>query len=102
MIRLYRGLLFLYPAEFRQEYAHEMALLFADRYREERQAHGILGVLALWLQATTGILIAAPKEHFYMILQDVRYGMRMLRKDASRGYFQNSSQEPHGYRSNLC
>jgi hypothetical protein len=34
-LRLYRALLFLYPAEFRHEYGEEMELLFAVRLRSE-------------------------------------------------------------------
>jgi hypothetical protein len=34
--RLFRWLLFAYPAEFRCEYGLEMGRVFADRYQEER------------------------------------------------------------------
>jgi len=33
-MRLYRGFLWLYPAEFRDEYGRELCLVFADRWRE--------------------------------------------------------------------
>ena len=33
-IRVFRALLALYPGEFRDEYGRELALVFADRYRD--------------------------------------------------------------------
>lgn len=35
VVRLYRGLLRLYPAELRDEYGRELCLVFKDRCREE-------------------------------------------------------------------
>ena len=78
--RAYRSLLLCYPAEFRHEYASEMALSFADRCREERRSQGLPGVILLWLQAIAELSIEAPKEHLDMILQDLRYSFRMMRK----------------------
>ena len=76
-IRVYRGLLFAYPAAFRDEYARELCLAFADRCRGTRSP----GALAtVWAEALLGILSEAPKEHLYMILHDLRYALRVLRK----------------------
>ncbi|HTS25459.1 MAG TPA: ABC transporter permease [Bryobacteraceae bacterium] len=80
ILRLYRGCLALYPAEFREEYGREMCLVFADRWREVRSPAGMAMV---WLEALRGILHEAPKEHLHMILQDLRYSLRILRKDAT-------------------
>ena len=76
--RLYRGLLILYPAEFREEYGHELALAFADGRCEERSAAGLL---RYWLHAVRGIFREAPREHCHMILQDLRYAVRVMRKE---------------------
>ena len=62
-VRLYRRLLFAYPAAFRDEYAHELCLAFVDRYREARSAQGTLEV---WTEAVGGILHEAPREHLQM------------------------------------
>ncbi len=56
-----------------------MALVFVDRCRAQRS---FIGLLALWLHAAAGVLMEAPKEHGLMILQDLTYAVRMLRKDA--------------------
>lgn len=77
-VRVYRTLLALYPAEFRGEYGRELCLLFADRLRET-QSRG--GLLMLWLQSIAGVVIEAPKEHWHMILHDLRYAFRAMRKD---------------------
>ena len=59
ILRLYRGCLSLYPAEFRDEYARELCLTFADRWREERSPR-------VWLEGLSGILQEAPKEHLHV------------------------------------
>src|SRR5580658_9566216 len=80
ILRLYRGFLALYPAEFREEYGREICLAFVDRWREQRSPAGLLMV---WLEALAGIFHEAPKEHANMILQDLRYAVRIMRKDAA-------------------
>ncbi|MBI2679738.1 MAG: ABC transporter permease [Candidatus Solibacter usitatus] len=76
--RAFGALLLCYPAQFRQEYAREMALVFVDRCRAQRS---FAGLLAVWLNAAAGVLMEAPKEHGLMILQDLTYAIRMLRKE---------------------
>ncbi|HEV2689877.1 MAG TPA: ABC transporter permease [Bryobacteraceae bacterium] len=79
LLRLYRGLLVFYPAEFRDEYARELCLALVDRCREERSR---LGLLAVWIHAAFGILAEAPKEHYHLMMQDIRHAIRVMRKDA--------------------
>jgi len=71
--RLYRALLRSYPAAFREEYASEMARLYRDRWRREPAAR-------LWLDLLKDLVTTAPREHARMILADLRYTARMLRK----------------------
>ena len=78
-LRLYRGFLRLYPAEFRAEYGRELCLVFKDRWREERS---LPRLLLVWFHAISGILTEAPREHYQMVLQDLRYALRIMRKDA--------------------
>jgi putative ABC transport system permease protein len=66
--RVYRWLLRSYPREFRDEYGEEMVLLFRER-------SGDAG-LRSWLQAAGDLLFHAPKEHWSMLQQDVRYALR--------------------------
>jgi putative ABC transport system permease protein len=68
--RLYRRLLRLYPRDFRDEYGEEMSRLFRDRTSE--------GSSRLWLQVLGDLLVHAPKEHWSMLKQDLRYATRML------------------------
>lgn len=72
-VRIYRALLLAYPAEFRHEYGPEMTQLFEDRLRLERP-------LRLWLDAIADIALNAPKEHANILVSDLRYGRRMLKK----------------------
>jgi len=59
----YALLLAAYPREFRREYGREMALVFADRCREETRSHG--GSLArVWGEALVDLASTAPREHF--------------------------------------
>jgi putative ABC transport system permease protein len=76
-IRVYRGLLWLYPAEFREHFSQEICLLLADRLRAQG---GEGSRLAVWLAAAGAVLIDAPKEHCYMIRQDVVYALRTMRR----------------------
>jgi predicted permease len=67
----------LYPAAFRDEYQRELRLVFIDRYREAR---GPGDRARLWLDVLTGIATEVPREHCRMILQDLRYALRALRR----------------------
>ena len=75
--RAFRVLLALYPAAFRDEYHRELMLVFLDRYRYSTSRWDRA---RLWLEASTGILAEAPKEHARMVLQDLRYALRVLRQ----------------------
>jgi putative ABC transport system permease protein len=77
-IRLYRGLLWLYPLEFREHFAPEICLLLADNLRA--QTNG-LRRFAIWLAAVAAIFVDAPKEHYHMIRQDVMYALRTMRRE---------------------
>src|ERR1035438_2011367 len=77
-IRLYRGLLWLYPLEFREHFTQEICLLLADNLGA--QTNG-LGRLAVWLAAVAAIFIDAPGEHYRMIRQDLIYALRTMRRE---------------------
>jgi hypothetical protein len=70
--RIYRCLLRFYPCDFRDEYTEEMSLLFRARVRE--------GGLKLWLQILGDLTLHAPQEHWSIVKQDVRYGLRSWRR----------------------
>lgn len=49
--RVYRTLLFLYPAGFRAQHSSEMALDFVDASHDARQARGWRGLCGHWVRA---------------------------------------------------
>ena len=71
--RVYRVLLRCYPAEFRDEYASEMTQAFRDRLRDDRAP-------GMWLGLVTDLALSAPKEQYHVLLNDLRYAVRMMRK----------------------
>lgn len=72
--KIYRGLLFAFPTEFRHEYGTEMEQCFAERLEHEPGWR-------LWLDAIADVAISALREHWHILLADVRYGFRMLAAD---------------------
>jgi putative ABC transport system permease protein len=78
VVRLYQHFLWLYPAEFRDEYRRELSLAFVDRLREQKSPAALFFVLS---HSIFGIFYQAPKEHYHVILQDLRYALRIFRKD---------------------
>lgn len=77
---LYRALLYAYPADFREEYGSEMERMFQERLRSEP-------VMRVWFDALFDAFAAAPKEHFHILAQDARYGIRMLASSPAFAFF---------------
>jgi predicted permease len=75
---IYRALLHCYPAAFRDEYGSQMFLMFAEQLREARRTGGRFDQAALWVHATLDACTVAPKEHWHVILQDLRYALRTM------------------------
>jgi putative ABC transport system permease protein len=75
--KVYAALLHLYPAAFREEYGGEMRAAFRRRRREEPNA---LRRSFLWLSVFTDTVITAAREHFDMLMHDIRYSLRTLQK----------------------
>lgn len=62
-IRLYNGILLLYPATLRREYGREMAEIFADDLATAWHKRSIRGVIQVVWQTTTEIFrIALPER----------------------------------------
>jgi predicted permease len=74
-MRLYRWLLWLYPASFRAEYEGEMSAVFA---RKRRDASGAFGPLALWVTTFGETLRNAAAAHWDILRQDLHYAARTL------------------------
>jgi hypothetical protein len=77
-IRLYRTLLWCYPTSFRREYGAEMVAAFAEQVREARRDGGWAAATSIWLQPLFDLLLTAPREHYHVIRQDLRYAIRAL------------------------
>ncbi len=75
--RFYAILLRLYPSAFREEYEREMRAAFRRRRRDES---GVARRALLWLSVVGDTLATAPGEHFNMLLSEIRYTLRGLRK----------------------
>src|SRR5579872_1610622 len=80
---IYRALLHCYPAAFRQEYGKQMLLMFSEELEHARCAKGPAGAASIWFHAALDALTVAPKEHFHVILQDLRYAFRTMAANPS-------------------
>lgn len=70
-IRLFRMLLYSYPAEFRHEYGMEMEQLFADRLQSETR-------MRLWLETIADFAVSASREHWHTLLLDGKHAIRVF------------------------
>lgn len=75
---LFRALLHGYPAPFRHEYGQQMSLMFAEQLQEARQAGTRTGEAALWARTIRDLITIAPREHWHVIRQDLRYALRSM------------------------
>lgn len=75
--RIYRLLLRLYPARFREEYAAPLERQFADDYRDA-VASGAAGLF--WLRFVKDMLVSIPVEICRETAQDLRYASRVYRR----------------------
>ncbi|HTP87206.1 MAG TPA: ABC transporter permease [Bryobacteraceae bacterium] len=73
-MRFYRLLLRLYPESFRAEYGAEMTAVLAARLERSRD----LVRAFVWLGALFDVLANAPRVHFDILRQDLRYTARAL------------------------
>src|SRR4029450_10422716 len=74
-LTLYRALLRCYPAALRDEYGEQMLLAFSDQLND---APSGVGRTAVWTGAARDALAVAPKEHWHVCLQDLRYALRTM------------------------
>jgi putative ABC transport system permease protein len=76
--RFFRRLLRLFPAEFRSDFGDDMTQTFQD-HRDDVVAQGdAMSHLRLWKDTVLGVLTTAPREHWDLLRQDVKYGWRSL------------------------
>ena len=75
--RVYRLLLKLYPARFREEYQTPLERQFWDEYREVR---GSRARTLFWLRALRDLATSIPAEILHELQQDLRYAARIYRR----------------------
>lgn len=61
--RVYRGLLRLYPTEFRLRFGDEMVQLFGDQMRDARRSRARSGPFGTWLKTLGDLAVTAASEH---------------------------------------
>lgn len=63
-IRVYRMLLWAYPAPFRHRYADEMVDVFGDMAEAAAERRGTAGLAALWLRVVPDLVCTAVAQQF--------------------------------------
>jgi predicted permease len=74
---IYRSLLRLYPAQFRQDYEAEVVSAFRHQWEWQR---GPAGAWLYFLQACLSIAWNAPGEHLDMLMNDLSFAFRAFRR----------------------
>src|SRR5689334_5761491 len=74
LVRVYRLLLRLYPARFREEYTSAMERQFADEYRDLTTPRERF---CFWLRTAVDLARSLPVQASREIVQDVRYAGRI-------------------------
>ncbi len=78
--RIFKRLLRLFPADFRGDFGDEMAETFRDQRLDTLARGRTMAHISLWWDTLRGVLTTAPREHLDLLRQDVRYGLRNLRR----------------------
>jgi putative ABC transport system permease protein len=78
--RVFAALLRLLPEEFRDRFHGEMQSVFHDQRQDARQG-GPAAHARFWWDTASGLVITAVREHREILLQDMDYALRMMRKD---------------------
>ena len=79
--KLFRLLVRLLPFDFRINYQGEMEGVFREQQREAAERGGLLDALRLWKETIVGIFTTAPREHWDILVSDLGYAVRMMRKN---------------------
>jgi predicted permease len=79
--RFYRGLLHMLPFDFRSEFGGDMEETFRAQREAAERRRGNIGVWKMWWATIADIVRMAPREHVSVLAQDIRYAVRMMRKN---------------------
>ena len=72
--RVYRYLLYLYPAEFRKIFGEDMAQIFHDYCRAMWRRWRLFGLIWAWLWVLSDLALNAPPEH----LSKIKEGQKVM------------------------
>ncbi len=72
--KLWRWLLWAYPAEFREEYGPSLTQDFADRYREESG----VSRWQLCVSTVVDVIVTGAKERYFAMMIDLKHSARRL------------------------
>src|SRR4026209_310387 len=75
---LFEAVLHLYPASYRDEYGREMTLVLLDPLRGE---HTDVAPGVVFVGAIAAVLADAPKQHAFVLAQDLRLALRLIRRE---------------------
>ena len=78
--RAFAAFLRLFPREFRHHFGTEMEAVFRAQQRDA-QAFGRGAQARFWLETAGGLLVTAVRQHCEILLQDIAYALRMMRKN---------------------
>jgi hypothetical protein len=73
-LKLYRWLLRLYPASFRENYARPMEREFRDELAE---SSGDWALAELWVRLLADLAVSIPEQISREVFQDVKYTFRL-------------------------
>jgi len=73
-LRLYRWLLKLYPAGFREDYAELLERAFRDELHEST---GAAALAILWIRLFADLAISIPSQFVREVTQDARHALRL-------------------------
>jgi putative ABC transport system permease protein len=76
-VRLYRRLVNLYPAGFRENYAGALERQFLD---EIADSHGPLPLAGLWIRMLCDLAVSVPSQFAREVAQDARNGLRLWKR----------------------
>ena len=77
--RLFRLVLRLYPEEFRDRFGADMVAAYREG-RADAEMRGRRGVVGFWGGVAADGFVRAPGEHMRILLHDLRYAARTLRR----------------------
>jgi putative ABC transport system permease protein len=83
-LKLYRWLLRLYPATFREEYAVPMERAFRDELAE---SHNVWALAVLWLRLLSDLAKSIPLQLMREVRQDTRHTLRLWVKSPGNTAF---------------